>query len=258
MVWLTRIEQKESFTHWENFPFSIPVLRATEVIELNAQVTIFVGENGSGKSTLMEAIALGCRLPALGGEDPQRDRTLEAVRPLAQAYRFGWRRRTRRGFFLRAEDFFNFVKRTNEKHAELAEYAERYKDEYFAGPAMRGQLRAHEERYEQDLDAHSHGETFLKIFQTRFVPDGLYLLDEPEAALSPQRQLAFLALLKDMTAQGAQFIIATHSPIIMAFPEACLLSFDEEKLTPVDYEDLEHVRLLRHFLQDPQAYLRRL
>ena len=115
-----------------------------------------------------------------------------------------------------------------------------------------------EVRYGVDLDANSHGQSFLKLFQSRFVPGGLYLLDEPEAPLSPQSQLAFLAMLKDMVAQESQFIIATHSPIILAFPEATIYSFDAIPVRCVAYESLEHVSLTRDFLASPERFLRHL
>ena len=120
------------------------------------------------------------------------------------------------------------------------------------------ELEAIQRRYGEGLDAQSHGESFLNLFQTRFVPDGLYLLDEPEAPLSPLRQLTFLSMLKNMVAQNAQFIIATHSPIILAFPDATIISFDETRPTVTAYDALEHVTLTRSFLNNPEAYLRHL
>jgi predicted ATPase len=115
-----------------------------------------------------------------------------------------------------------------------------------------------EQRYGEGLDSRSHGESFLTLFQTRFVPGGLYLLDEPEVPLSPLRQLTFLSLLKEMIVQDAQFIIATHSPILLAFPQAMLLSFDHPPLKEVKYTELEHVTLTKAFLANPEAYLRHL
>ncbi|HAZ44940.1 MAG TPA: hypothetical protein DCZ55_10825, partial [Cyanobacteria bacterium UBA11371] len=109
-----------------------------------------------------------------------------------------------------------------------------------------------------NLDANSHGESFLKLFQSRFVPGGLYLLDEPEAPLSPLRQLAFLSMLKDMVNQDSQFIIATHSPILMAFPQASILSFDSYPVKEVPYDQLEQVTLTKAFLNNPESYLRHL
>ena len=123
---------------------------------------------------------------------------------------------------------------------------------------VRGQRRALTSRYGEDADARSHGESFLQLFQSRFVPGGLYLLDEPEAPLSPQRQLALLSMLREMAAQDSQFIIATHSPILMALPGADILSFDHAPVRRIPYEEVEHVTLTRDFLNNPAAFLKHL
>jgi predicted ATPase len=123
------------------------------------------------------------------------------------------------------------------------------------GPAA-GSIRAMEDRYGEDVDARSHGESFLQLFRSRLAPQGLYLLDEPEAALSPQSQLGFIAMLKDAVDSGSQFLIATHSPILMAVPNARILSFDRDPPGYVPYERLEHVILMRDFLQHPERFLR--
>jgi predicted ATPase len=147
---------------------------------------------------------------------------------------------------------------------ELQELADSFDQEYtgsalgLAKGAVLGQRRALVERYGENLDANSHGESFLKLFQSRFVAGGLYLLDEPEAPLSPQRQLALMSMMKEMIDQDAQFIIATHSPILMAFPGARILNFDERPVREVNYDDVEHVSLTRAFLNNPQSFLRRL
>jgi predicted ATPase len=248
------------------FPFTIPVIDSLERIELGSPVTIFVGENGSGKSTLIEAIALSASLAVVGSEDLGRDRTLAHVRPLADSLRLTWNRRTRRGFFLRAEDFFGYARRMaqvrQEMEAELRRVEEEYRDrpeaiDYARMPFAR-ELGEVQRRYGEGLDNASHGEAFLTLFQSRFVPEGLYLLDEPEAPLSPVRQLALIAAIRQMVDQQSQFIIATHSPILMAIPGAQILSFDNGLIHPVKYEDLEHVTLTRDFLNDPQAFLRHL
>lgn len=122
----------------------------------------------------------------------------------------------------------------------------------------RNEIGALQRRYGDGLDVRSHGESFLGLFQSRFVPGGLYLLDEPEAPLSPLRQLSFLSMLKQMTAEDAQFIIATHSPIILAFPEAQIMSFNDGTINNIPYDELEHVTLTRAFLNDPQSYMRHL
>ena len=251
------------------FPFSVPAIRLLERLDLDAAVTFFVGENGSGKSTLLEGIAAAAGLPTVGAAEVTSDETLAAQRRLGQALRLAWTRRTARGFFLRAEDFFGFARRLARERAELLGRLRELEEEYRAqdrsahalglaqGP-MRASLADMERRYGIDLDANSHGQSFLKLFQSRFVPGGLYLLDEPEAPLSPQSQLALLAMLSDMVTQDAQFIVATHSPILLAFPDSRIYSFDHAPLRAVGYEELDHVALTRDFLNDPESYLRRL
>lgn len=245
----------------------MPVVRALESLEFPSAVTFFVGENGSGKSTLLEGIAAAVGVPTVGSEAVRDDATLAAQRALAERLRLAWTRRTHKGFFLRAEDFFGFTKYLARLRGELqtrleeidAEYADRspYARGLARGPSA-GSLAALERRYGVDLDASSHGESFLKLFRSRFVPGGLYLLDEPEAPLSPQSQLGLIAMLKDMLKEDAQFIIATHSPILLAFPDATIYTFDEQPPKRVEFEQLEHVRLTRDFLNDPEAFLRHL
>jgi predicted ATPase len=249
----------------ERFPFTVPAIRSLDALELPGPVTFFVGENGSGKSTLLEGIAAAAGLPTVGSDDVDSDGTLAAQRELGDALRLVWTRRTKRGFFLRAEDFFGFTKRLavlrSELMARLAEIEIEYADrsEYAKGLAMgpvRGSLGALEERYGLDLDANSHGQSFLRLFRSRFVPGGLYLLDEPEAPLSPQSQLGLMAMMSDMVAEDAQFVIATHSPILLAYPGARIVSFDELPVRPVEYGELEGVRLVKEFLMAPERYLR--
>lgn len=248
------------------FPFTVPVIRALDELMLERSVTFFVGENGSGKSTLLEGIAAAARLPTVGSAEVQNDSTLDAQRRLGKALRLSWAKRTARGFFLRAEDFFGFTKRLARMRAELLvemrEAAEQYKAAGRSNRALglkQGPLRASiaelEQRYGAELDANSHGESFLKLFQSRFVPGGLYLLDEPEAPLSPQSQLALLAMIGAMVAQDAQFIIATHSPLLLAFPKAQIYSFDRVPIRRMAYEELDHVRITRDFLNAPERYL---
>lgn len=250
-----------------NFPFSVPAIRTLTTLPLDASVTYFVGENGSGKSTLLEAIAIAAHLPTVGSAQPDHDKTLDSQRELARALTLSWRKRTHRGFFLRAEDFFGFSKALAEQRADLLkrlveldeEYRERssYARGLAQGP-VRTSLAQMEARYGIDLDANSHGESFLRLFRSRFVPDGLYLLDEPEAALSPRSQLALLAMIGDMVASGSQLIVATHSPLLLAYPNARIFSFDKTPIVEESYETLEHVQLTREFLQEPRRYLRHL
>jgi predicted ATPase len=249
------------------FPFSVPAVANLGTLELTTAVTLLVGENGSGKSTLLEGLAAATGLPTVGADSADRDPTLAQQRKLGKALRLAWKHRTHRGFFLRAEDFFGFAKQVARLRAEMveriAELEEEYKDRSaYAKGLAQGPLRASiaelERSYGIDLDASSHGQSFLRLFQSRFVPNGLYILDEPEAALSPQSQLALLALIADGVAQSSQFIIATHAPIVLAYPGATIFSFDRTPPVSVPFADLDHVSLTRSFLNDPHSYLRHL
>ena len=251
----------------DRFPYTVPVIRTLPVLEVDRAVTFLVGENGSGKSTLLEGIAAAAGLPAVGSMEVNRDDTLEAQRWLGKSLKLTWDRRAFRGFFLRAEDFFGFTKALSRDRADLLARLDEI-DVQFAGrsdqarglaklPVVRT-LADMEGRYGVNLDANSHGQSFLKLFRSRFVPGGLYLLDEPEAPLSPQRQLALLSMLKEMVEQDSQFVIATHSPILMALPGADILSFDHAPLRRIPYDRVEHVSLTRDFLNNPEAFLRHL
>ncbi|WP_296951640.1 AAA family ATPase [uncultured Massilia sp.] len=201
------------------YPFDIPAVRDMGLLEPHPDVTFFVGENGAGKSTVLEAIAVALGLPAEGGSRnvhrvQQEASPLHAVLRLAK----GWKR-PRFSYFLRAESLFNVFT---------------YLDELPPGGGPSLHLR-------------SHGESFMDVLQG-FGGDGLYLLDEPEAALSPSRQLAALAVIDRLVKAGAQFIIATHSPILLAYPRAKRLAFDATGITEVAYEDTEHYAITRDFL----------
>ena len=267
MPHLTSIRIRPAGSDSEGFPFDLPALATLGERSIKAPVTIFVGENGSGKSTLLEAIAIASKAITAGSSEAADDPSLDGVRALARALQLSWSRRTHRGFFLRAEDFFGFAKRVGQLRTELerglaavdAEYEGRegLARELARTPFLR-ELDALERRYGDGLDAQSHGESFVRFFQARLVPGGLYLLDEPEAPLSPARQLGFLALLRQMVADDCQVIMATHSPILMAFPGAEIWSFDRTPIATVAYEALEHVTLTRDFLTNPEAFLRHL
>ncbi len=237
-------------------------------LDLDEPVVCFVGENGSGKSTLLEAIAISASLPSAGAAGrAQDDPTLTAQRWLSRALKLSWRSRNNRGFYLRAEDFFGFQNLLKRERAEFEETLHRMEDEYadrsehakaLAMGPLKASLGEMTQRYGADPDAKSHGEAFLNFFQQRLVPKGLYLMDEPEAALSPQRQLALLAMMFDLVSDGAQFIIATHSPLLLSFPGARIFSFDEAPISQVAWDETDHVRLTRDFLSNPERYLRNL
>jgi predicted ATPase len=267
-IYLRRVTVKEpSESELTRFPFTVPTIRTLGALELTSPVTFFVGENGSGKSTLLEAIAAAAGSATVGADEVASDATLREQKRLGKHLRLEWKPRTHRGFFLRAEDFFGFAKRIAKLRADMferiAELEVEYKDRsawakgLAMGPAA-GSIAEMERRYGVDLDAQSHGQSFLALFRSRFVPGGLYLLDEPEAPLSPQSQLTLIAMLMEMTRQESQFIIATHSPILLAYPGAGIYSFDGGKVEVTSYESLEPVNLVRSYLNDPQQYLRHL
>ena len=215
------------------FPYSLPSIGSLTTLPFHPKVTFFVGENGSGKSTLLEAIAVGCGLNPEGGSRnfnfatrPSHSRLDEALR-LAKTSRLA-----SDSYFLRAESFFNVA-------TEIERLGQ-------------GLLSAYGGR---SLHEQSHGESFFALFEHRFGGCGLYLMDEPEAALSPKRQLEFLSLLHDYCKRGSQFVIATHSPIIMAYPDAWIYVFGGETVRQVAYTDTEHYLVTRGFLSSPQRSL---
>lgn len=221
-----RIEKPDAY------PFSIPAVRALDGLELRP-VTYFIGENGSGKSTILEAIAVAAGFNAEGGTVNFNFATRRSESPLHRALRLVRTRRFKNGFFLRAESFFNVATEIERVGAETS----------YGGKSL------HEQ---------SHGESFLALLRHRFGPNGLYILDEPEAALSPSRQLSLLVRMNELVQKGSQFIIATHSPIVLAYPGATIYQVDKDGIGAVRYDQTEHVALTRDFLNDRERFLRRL
>lgn len=226
----------ESF---DRYPFSLPAVRELETLDLHAKVTFFVGENGSGKSTLLEAIAVSVGFNPEGGTKNFRFGTRASHSNLHEHLRVAKGiRRPRDGFFLRAESFFNVATEIENLDAAPS-----------FGPPVIGSYGGH------SLHEQSHGESFLALVTNRFGGKGLYLLDEPEAALSPQRQLAVLSRIHDLVCDESQFIIATHSPILMAYPDAWIYAFGRDGIRRVAYEDTEHYQVTRDFLANPKRML---
>ncbi|WP_227874371.1 AAA family ATPase [Tumebacillus algifaecis] len=235
-----RISQSQK----RQYPFQLPAYRSLDTLELHQPVTFFVGENGTGKSTLLEAIASLCDFPKSGGEILAEEHSEAHELLLDQVLRLSWMPRVRSGFFLRSETFFNF--------ASLLDRRKQEKD--FGGNPY--------SRYGgKSLHQRSHGEAFLDLFQNRFQESGnsIYLLDEPEAALSPMRQLAFLSIMKKLVdTKRTQFIICTHSPILLGYPGADIYSFDEAPLQKIDYEETPHYAVTKYFLNQRDAMLEKL
>jgi len=245
------------------FPFTLPAFRDLESMSFKTPITVFVGENGSGKSTLLKALAIKLNLPAIGSNDLENDETLEGVMEFGEGIKTLWNKRAFRGFFFRAEDYFGFVKRLRnldqELKGDIVDFEKRLSGTglKLAVGAVHGQKEALLRKY-GDLTEVSHGEGFLKVLQGRLQAEGIYLIDEPEAALSPQRQLALFSLIKNLAENhGCQFIIATHSPILMTLPNATIYQFSET-IQKVNYEETEHFTILKNFLNNPEAFLRHL
>lgn len=221
------------------FPFTLPAIRSLERLPLHPNVTFLVGENGSGKSTLLEAIAVGMGFNAEGGSRNFNFATRASHSDLHEHLRFvRGVERPRDGFFLRAESFYN----VSSEIERLDEHSNGSFTRSFGGG--------------RSLHEQSHGEAFLSLFMHRFRKDSFYVLDEPEAALSPQRQLALLSRLHDLVGDRCQFVIATHSPILMAYPKALIYAFDEQGIREIAYEDTEHYRVTHDFLANPARMLR--
>lgn len=228
---------REQVPDFNKYPFNLPVVRGLETLELHPRVTFFAGENGSGKSTLLEAIAVAAGFNPEGGTRNFNFATRSSESELHRFLRLvrGYRRH-RTGFFLRAESYFN-VGTVMEQIPGLVQ------DTY-------GGTSPHEQ---------SHGESFLMLVRSRFWANGLYILDEPEAALSPQHQLTLLRHIDDLARRkSSQLIIATHSPILLAYPDARIYWLSKQGLAPIAYEDTEHYRLTRDFLLHRERYLREL
>jgi predicted ATPase len=225
---------------YAEYPFCLPAVKCLRTLKLHPSVTFLIGENGVGKSTLLEAIAVAWGFNAEGGSRNFRFSTRSSHSDLYQYLSLTrGSQRPRDGFFLRAESFFNLA--TEIEHLDsVPAFAPPIIDSY-------GGRSLHEQ---------SHGESFLTLFLQRFGGNGLYILDEPEAALSPSRQLAVLARLDQLVRLGCQFIIATHSPILMAYPHALMYQLSEEGIKRIRYEDTEHYVVTRRFLEDPSSMLR--
>jgi predicted ATPase len=221
-------DKVESF---DVYPFSLPVVRTLESIDLHPKMTFLVGENGSGKSTLLEAMAVSLGFNPEGGSRNFNFSTRESHSELHRCLRIGKGVRPRDGYFLRAESWFNLGTEIEKLDAEPAP----------SPPIINSYGR-------RSLHEQSHGESFMALLNKRLGGGGLYLFDEPEAALSPARQIEALSRIHELVLQGSQFVIATHSPILMAYPDALILHCGPTGLQPIRYEDTEHFRITRDFL----------
>jgi predicted ATPase len=237
---------RDRVSDWDAYPFSVPAIRQLEELKLKSRVCFFAGENGTGKSTLLEAIAVHYGFGREGGTRNFSNDSTESnhsVDPLVRALRLSFDKRTGAGFFLRAESWFNTVS---------------YMDNLDLEPAKSPPISAFYGG--QSLHTRSHGETFFTVIDLKFRRNGLFLLDEPEAALSPQRQLAFLVLIHDVLREykDAQFIISTHSPILLGYPNAQIVSFDDAPLREITYEEAGSMQVVKQFVNHREEFLEEL
>jgi predicted ATPase len=230
--------RRENIPSFTEYPYNLPVVQHLETLVFHPNVTFLVGENGAGKSTLLEAMAISLGFNPEGGTKNFNFSTFSSHSPLHENLRISRGiSKPKDGFFFRAESFYNVA--TEIEHL----------DEEGGGPPLIDSYGG------RSLHAQSHGESFFALMMNRFRGNSIYLLDEPEAALSPQRQLAVLVRLHELVQAGAQFIIATHSPMLLAYPQACIYWIDESGIKQVKYTETEHYHIMHDFLNDPQRML---
>jgi predicted ATPase len=224
--------KRDEIEDFDEYPFSIPAIRGLDELELDPRVTLFAGENGSGKSTLVEAIAVAAGFNAEGGSRNMTVATRESHSELHGHLRVvRGTRSPKTGYFLRAESFFN-----------VATYIEDIPEAVMS----HGGRSLHEQ---------SHGESFISLVTNRFGPNGLYFLDEPEAALSLRGNLALMRRMHDLIAEGSQFVISTHSPILLGYPGARIYVLSERGISETTYEETEQYELTRSFLDDRARFM---
>ncbi len=210
----------------------VQYLNQAKELDFNQDVTFLVGENGTGKSTLIEAIAICAGFNAEGGSKNFQFATKNTASNLSDYLSITKTAHEKDGFFLRAESFYNVASQVDDLHLNLDGY---------------GGISLHEQ---------SHGESFMALIQHRFRGNGLYILDEPESALSPLRQMTLLAEIKRLVSKQSQFIIATHSPILIAYPEATIYQLTESGIEQVTYEQTEHYAITKQFLDNPKQMMK--
>lgn len=230
--------ERDKIESFDKYPFNINVVKNFSELDFDSPVTFFVGENGIGKSTFIEALAVALGLPAEGGTENFKYETKNTTSELSNYLRISSYNKAKMKFFLRAESFYNFS-------SEVQRLVE--EDEFFTLYNS----------YGGNLHECSHGESFIRLIQNRFTDHGLYILDEPEAALSPQRQLSLLCLIDELVKDGSQFIIATHSPILISYRNGKILSLDDN-FKEMQYKDTNIYSLYKMYLDDPEEMQKRL
>lgn len=246
------------------YPGCVPAAAGLEELAFHSPVTVIAGGNGAGKTTLMEIFACGVRALRIDSAENSKAEKRAQCAKAAEGFYFRLQPRPRHCFYFQAEDFIRYVDNLQAQKREARRELERVSADYAGHSAYARGLAAmpHARALDEieslygDIAMRSHGEGFLDFFAARLHPGGLYLLDEPEGALSYENQMVMLALLRRAVAAGSQFILATHSPVMMACPEAEILALDEGRLAVCAYDDLQNVAFLRRFLSDRERMLR--
>ncbi|AKB29775.1 ABC transporter, ATP-binding protein [Methanosarcina siciliae T4/M] len=229
---------REKVPSFSEYPFNLPAVRNLQSLSFHPKVTFIIGENGSGKSTILESIAVAYGFNAEGGTKNFNFTSRATHSDLSNYIKVvKGTKKPRTGFFLRAESFYNFASSIDDLDNEAS----------FGPPIINsyGGRSLHEQ---------SHGESFFAVFLNKFTGEGIYILDEPEAALSPSRQMSMLTRMHDLVKEGSQFIIATHSPIIMAYPQAVIYQI-QEGFEQIGYKETEHYQVTQSFLNNTQKML---
>ncbi|MEW4922254.1 AAA family ATPase [Algibacter sp. 2305UL17-15] len=260
MPYLSTLNINTNRTH--PYPFDIPAIKHAKNIDFNAQITFLVGENGTGKSTLLESIACLLQLPHMDGSGYNKS-SFEAAKTLLPYLELEWHIERPTGFFFRAEDFGDYLNSVNRSDAQLQNS---YDDLEGNVPAhiikqmkdnANHQLHHMRKNFGQELNAFSHGEAYLHIMNQKINSRGIYLLDEPEAALSPSKQLSFIYFLNShLQNYDSQFIVATHSPMLMAYPGAKIYEITESGMILTTLENTDHYSITKSFLNNPSSFLR--
>ena len=242
MPFIKKIILKPEKVIIDEFPFSMASVRALDGLEFNSAVTFFTGDNGSGKSTVIESIAVAAGFNHEGGSKNFNFSTAERTPALSDAIRLSRSaQRARNGYFYRSESFYNVITNINELDEDPG-----------LTPPVRNSYGG------RDLHTRSHGESLLDLIIYRFSEKGLYILDEPESALSVQNQLVLLARIHELVLKGCQFIIATHSPLIIAYPDAEVLNFSQDGIQSVTYDQTENFVLMKRFCTSPDSVIKSL
>lgn len=238
------IFKRENVSDWDAYPFNVSVIKTMKNLDIKNKVCFFIGENGTGKSTLLEAIASVYGFGKEGGSRNISFTTAEKdTNDLSNYIKLSWSQKILGGYFFRAESFFNLASYIDELRKDPREGGKAYLS--YGG---------------KSLHVQSHGQSLLALFNNRFSGNGFYLLDEPEAALSPKKQLSLLIIINNILKEhpNSQFIIATHSPILLAYPDAQIISFDHKELREVKYEETENYQITKNFLNNPKQYIEKL